>query len=57
MYLGVDNIARRIMKAYIGVNNIARLFYSLSSFGGYTGDYECIEVEDADGNIFELYTL
>lgn len=55
LYGSVDDIARRIVKGYIGINGVARLFYGASPFD-YTGDYTESEIE-IDGTSYTLYEL
>lgn len=56
--IGYENVytARKVKKGYVGVNGIARMFYSANIFGGYTGDYTVSQVE-IDGVSYDLYTL
>ena len=36
MYVGVDDIARKVVKGYIGVDGLARQFYSAAQPFAYT---------------------
>lgn len=56
--IGYEDVytARKVKKGYIGVNGIAKLFYSSSAFGGYTGDYTVSQVS-IDNTSYDLYTL
>ena len=55
LYIGVNDIARRIKKVYIGVDNIAQLCYKYSSFN-YTGEYTSQDVV-IDSISYTLYSL
>lgn len=49
-------VAKKVKKAYIGVNGVAKEFFSSGAFGEYTGEYTVSQIE-ADGIAYNLYTL
>lgn len=50
------DVARKIVKGYIGVNGVARKFLAPYPFISYTGDYTITNIEQ-DNQSYTLYTL
>lgn len=58
MYVGVNNIARKVVKGYIGVDGLARQFYAASVpfTYSYTGTYTESEIT-IDGVVYTVLTI
>jgi hypothetical protein len=56
IYIGVDGIARKILKGYVGIDGIAQQFYSGAIEINYTGTYTTSDVT-VDGVSYTLWTL